>query len=65
MFGGFGYAVLESAYFATAHIGEKATAFIVVGGCIEGLSAAMVSSSLNGIVVQAHHFSSSGRLRVL
>jgi hypothetical protein len=42
MFGGFGYALLESAYFATAHIADKATAFPVVADCVEGISAAMV-----------------------
>jgi hypothetical protein len=43
MFGGFGYVCLASAYFTTAHIGDKATAWVVLAGCIEGLSAAMVS----------------------
>lgn len=42
MFGGFGYACLSSAYFLTAHIGNRATGWIVAAGCIEGLSAAMV-----------------------
>lgn len=42
MFGGFGYACLSSAYFLTAHIGDRATGWIVAAGCIEGLSAAMV-----------------------
>jgi len=43
MFGGFGYACLASAYFTTAHIGNKATPWVVIAGCIEGLSAAMVT----------------------
>lgn len=43
MFGGFGYACLACAYFTTAHIGDRATPWVVLAGCIEGLSAAMVS----------------------
>lgn len=42
MFGGFGYACLASAYFTTAHIGDRATPWVVLAGCLEGLSAAMV-----------------------
>lgn len=49
VFGGFGYACLSSAYFLAAHIGERATAWIVTAGCIEGLSAAMVSEFLLNI----------------
>jgi hypothetical protein len=43
MFGGFGYACLASAYFTTAHISDRATDWVVTAGCLEGLSAAMVS----------------------
>jgi len=35
---GFGYACLASAYFTTAHIGNRATPWVVLAGCIEGLS---------------------------
>ncbi|KAI9732014.1 MAG: hypothetical protein M1834_004465 [Cirrosporium novae-zelandiae] len=52
-FGGFGYAVLTSAYMVTAHIGDKATAYIVVAGCIEGLSAAMLWTA-QGAVTMAY-----------
>ncbi|RDW66964.1 hypothetical protein BP5796_09713 [Coleophoma crateriformis] len=51
MFGGFGYAFLESAYFATAHIGDRATAFIVVAGCVEGLSAAMLWTAQGAVTM--------------
>jgi MFS family permease len=43
MIGGFGYVCLASAYFTTAHIGNRATPWVVLAGCLEGLSAAMVS----------------------
>lgn len=46
MFGGFGYACLASAYFTTAHIGDRATPWVVLAGCLEGLSAAMVSTPM-------------------
>lgn len=41
-FGGLGYACLASAYLTTSLIGERATPWIVIAGCLEGLSAAMV-----------------------
>lgn len=50
MFGGFGYACLASAYFTTAHIGDKATPWVVMAGCLEGLSAAMVSFHYNHLM---------------
>jgi hypothetical protein len=49
MFGGFGYACLASAYFTTAHIGNRVTPWVVLAACLESLSAAMVSfRNLNG-----------------
>lgn len=53
IFGGFGYACLSSAYLCTKHIGNRATPFIVVAGCIEGLSAAMLWTA-QGAVTMAY-----------
>lgn len=66
MFGGFGYACLSSAYFLTAHIGDRATGWIVAAGCIEGLSAAMVWTFVQfaGMPNIALTQSSSGLLKV-
>ncbi|KAH6713988.1 major facilitator superfamily domain-containing protein [Leptodontidium sp. MPI-SDFR-AT-0119] len=51
MFGGFGYACLSSAYFLTAHIGNRATGWIVAAGCIEGLSAAMLWTAQGAVTM--------------
>ena len=53
MFGGFGYALLAAAYFCTKHIGNRATAFVIVAGCIEGLCAAMLWTG-QGAVTMAY-----------
>lgn len=50
-FGGFGYALLSAAYMATAHLGDKATPFIVVAGCVEGLSAAMLWTAQGAVTM--------------
>ncbi len=51
MFGGFGYACLSSAYFLTAHIGDRATPWIVTSGCIEGVSAAMLWTAQGAVTM--------------
>jgi hypothetical protein len=38
MFGEFGYACLVSAYFTTAHIGDRATGWVVTVGCLKVFS---------------------------
>ncbi|KAL1747368.1 hypothetical protein HDZ31DRAFT_80486 [Schizophyllum fasciatum] len=50
-FGGFGYALLSAAYMATAHLEDKATPFIVVAGCVEGLSAAMLWTAQGAVTM--------------
>lgn len=51
MFGGFGYACLASAYFTTAHIGNRATPWVVLAGCLEGLSAAMLWTAQGAVTM--------------
>ncbi|KAE9396481.1 hypothetical protein BT96DRAFT_941697 [Gymnopus androsaceus JB14] len=53
MFGGFGYALLASAYMAAAHLENKATPYIVIAGCVEGLCAAMLWTA-QGAVTMAY-----------
>lgn len=51
MYGGIGYACLASAYLAAAHIGERATPWVVVAGCLEGLSAAMLWTAQGAVTM--------------
>ncbi|PMD35703.1 hypothetical protein L207DRAFT_516657 [Hyaloscypha variabilis F] len=51
MFGGFGYVCLASAYFTTAHIGNRATPWVVLAGCLEGLSAAMLWTAQGAVTM--------------
>ncbi|KAI1001799.1 UNC93-like protein [Podosphaera aphanis] len=51
MFGGIGYACLTSAFLTTAHIGNRATPWVVIAGCLEGLSAAMLWTAQGAVTM--------------